>query len=116
MPEQYISLIAGFVGAIIGAAASIITVWIQSKSSERRARLQTTAKLAFDDYKEHFAAARRHPNGARQFPVVAYLHYHASVMELLESGQLSAENLRRLHEENTEIIEAIDQMAREGHA
>jgi hypothetical protein len=45
----WLPLISGFVGALIGGAASIITMVVQSRAQSRRERLQAALALALED-------------------------------------------------------------------
>ena len=53
MSENYLPWIAGafgLIGALIGAAASVMTVYFQTKIQDRRALLRHAAELAQADY------------------------------------------------------------------
>ena len=62
----WISAGFGLVGAVIGASASIITVWIQSRVQDRRAALNQTAQLTLADYTLRMEMA---PDGFEPFKV-----------------------------------------------
>lgn len=99
------TLIAGFVGALIGAAASILTVLIQSVYQAKRERMNIVTTLALDDYKTKIELARA--KGGAVFPVVLNLHYYLEVAKLLEKGNISPADIQRLDRENIEIHKAI---------
>ena len=103
MSEIYIPLISGFVGALIGAFASITTIWIQAKIQDKRERLRHAADLALEDYKLNLDMANNSGEKYSAPPIVLFLHYHLKLMELMEKGDVTPENLKKLAEENSQI-------------
>jgi hypothetical protein len=104
---QHESLIAGFVGAIIGAAASILTVLIQSVYQAKRERINIVTTLALDDYRTKIELAKRTGGGGGIPPAVLFLHYYLEVAKLLEKGDISPSDIERLDRKNIEIGKAI---------
>lgn len=110
MDEIYIPLASGFVGALIGALASIITMLIQAKTQDRRERLRHAADLALEDYKLQLELANKSGKSVSIPPVVLFLHYHIELMELMEKGKVTPASLQKLAESNTEIHDAIKEL------
>jgi len=106
--SQHETLIAGFIGAIIGAAASVLTVLIQSVYQAKRERMNTIITLALDDYRSKFELARATKGGGGIPPAVLFLHYYLEVAKLLEKGNISAADIERLDRENIKIGKAIE--------
>ena len=110
MEEVYIPLVSGLVGALIGALASIITIWIQSRTQDRRERLRHAAELALEDYKLQLELANKSGKSVSIPPVVIFLHYHSELMELMEKGKVNPENLKKLAERNEQIMGATKEL------
>ena len=72
---QHETLIAGFVGAIIGAATSVLIVYIQTKHQTRRERLNIVTTIALEDYKSKIEFAKTIKSAKKLPPAVLYLHY-----------------------------------------
>src|SRR5262245_22837462 len=49
--QAYLPLISGLVGAVIGSASSIITMYIQTRVRDRRERLEQVSRLAIESWK-----------------------------------------------------------------
>jgi hypothetical protein len=101
--EQYISLISGFVGALIGALASIATVTIQANYQMKRERTKDAVNLAVEEWKLQTALAKERHGTSLIPPLSSYVHYHTSFVKLAESGRLTPENLIKLHSAHKEI-------------
>lgn len=110
MNDVYIPLISGFVGALIGALASIITVWLQAKTSDRRERLRHAADLALADYRLQLELANKSGQKFAVPPVVLFLHYHLGLMKLMESGELNEVAMRVLADENERFYAVIKEL------
>ena len=110
MKEIYIPLFSGLVGALIGAMASIITIWVQARIQDRREKIRHAADLALEDYKLQIDMANKSGRQASIPPVVLFLHYHLELMNLMEKGRLTPERLKKLSEKNAEIEDAIDEV------
>ena len=107
------SLFIGLLGAIIGAAASIGTVWIQSHYQSKRDRLRLVTELALEDYKTNIELAKLHGKRFSAPPVALYLHYHLELAKLLEKGSISSVELEVLMEENQSVLETIKKVQTE---
>ena len=107
MQEIYVPLASGLAGAVIGALASIAAMWIQARTQDRRERLRHAADLALEDYKFQLDLATKSGKKVSIPPVVLFLHYHIELMDLMEKGKLTAENLKYLAESNNEIHQVI---------
>jgi hypothetical protein len=102
------SLIAGLVGALIGAGASVATVWIQSSNHAKRDRLRLVMELSLEDYKHHLEMAKASGKAVTIPPITLFLHYHLELAKLMETGTISAKDMEKLTESNTEIHRAIE--------
>ena len=109
--EVYLPLIAGFVGALIGALASIVAITIQSRAHERRDKMRLMTELALEDYKIHHEAVKS--AGGAMPPLVVYLHYHQELMDLIEKKEVTPAALQKLRQVNDEIIRIIEKRSSE---
>jgi hypothetical protein len=113
MSQTYIALVAGgfgLVGALIGAASSVLTVWIQAKTQDRRAALAQAAELALADYKLRMENA---PAGAAFGPASIFIAYQVEVMKLIENGEFTPEAFRALSDKFDALDNAAKEMAEE---
>lgn len=113
MSQVYIPLISALVGAFIGGAASVVTVWIQAKTSDRRERLRHASELALADYRINLELSEKAGRRYSAPPVVLFLHYHLGLMDLMESGKMDEKGIRALAEENRRFMAAIKDLNEE---
>ena len=104
---------SGLVGALIGALASIITIWVQSNIHDRRERLRHAADLALEDYKIQLDLADKSGQYVELQPIVLYLHYHLRLIELMEKGKLTPKTLREVTDDNVKIKNVIVELNKE---
>jgi len=103
-----VTVFIGLFGALIGGAASIGAVWIQSHYQTKRERLRLVMDVAVEDHKSSIELAKQ---SGRQFsapPVTLYLHYHLELIKVLEKGALTPEDLREITSKNKELNKAIE--------
>ncbi len=107
MTDVYVPLLSALVGALIGATASVLTVWVQARIGDRRERLRHVADLAQQDYRLRLELAQKSGRSVSCPPLVVFLHYHMELMQLLETGRLTPEALREVSEKNQALIASI---------
>ncbi|SRR6266581_3461136 len=111
MKPEYIPLIAGFVGTVLGALVSLATVWLQQRAQEKRDR----AKLSLDAAVKEFESAEKYAEFmAKQGQVVVthelgyYVVLHAKLWEHLGSGRhITKDQWIAAHNQAIEINEAV---------
>ena len=108
MEDVYIPLLSAFVGAIIGALASIGTVWIQAKTQANRDRVKHAAEMALFDYKTTIERAEKSGKDCLIPPISTYLHYHHELTKALEKSGINPEVLARISEENDKILKSLE--------
>jgi hypothetical protein len=111
-PEVYIPLLSALVGTLIGAAASILTVWIQARIQDKRARMQYASGLALEDYKLQLDLTKLTGAKGTIPPVTLFLHYHLELAKLMEKGTFTTEEFVALTERNREFMAAIEGLQR----
>ena len=111
MKPEYISLISGFIGTVLGALVSLVSIWLQQRAQERR----DYAKLSLDAAVKDFESAEKHAEFmAKQGKVMVthdlgyYIVLHTKLMEHLTSeSHISKEQWVAAHEQAIEINEAV---------
>src|SRR5687767_7792062 len=101
---DWIPLISGFVGALIGAAASVATIFIQSHYQGERELRRMAYEAAIADCDQCFEAAKALNQQAQVAPLIAFLHFHVRYLKLLESGSLTAASLAALKAERDQLF------------
>jgi hypothetical protein len=111
--ENYIPLISGLIGALIGATASIATIIVQSRLQDKRERIKMATQMAMDDVKTNVEIALKSGRKAVIPPPIVYLHYNIKLMELIESDKLDSNTLRIITEENRKLIDSLKLLNKE---
>jgi hypothetical protein len=106
----YVPLLSALAGAIIGSAASISTILIQTKVAERRERIRQAAMLALEDMK--LQAAHAAP-GTGIMPVSIYMRHHLAVLEAIEEDDLTPDRFRKIVAETDALITTVRDLERE---
>jgi hypothetical protein len=96
MDASIISALAALGGALIGSASSVATIVVQAKLNDRRERVRQAAMLAVEEIKLRVP----HSQGKSFFPIGVYVHYQFEILQALEKGDLTAERLREIANEN----------------
>jgi hypothetical protein len=107
MEQQYVTLLAGLGGALIGAAASIATVTVQAHYQARRERMRVAVDAGIEDYKGALELAKLHAGPVQLSPLSAYIHFHAEMLGALEAGPMSPEALREIYRRYGEVRKVI---------
>jgi hypothetical protein len=105
---DYLPLVSGLIGALIGASASIAAQFIQARYQSRRDRLRLVTEMAIADHKHVFELAEKMGRPATMYPLTVFVHYHAGLLDLLEDNALTPDALRMLKEKNREIMDMIE--------
>jgi len=111
--ENYIPLLSGLIGALIGATASIVTIIVQSRLQDKRERIRMATQMAMDDIKTNVEIALKSGKRASIPPPIVYLHYNIKLMELLEDNKLDSNTLRVITEENRKLIDSLKLLNKE---
>lgn len=98
--------IAGFLGALIGAGASLIGLAIQQHYQTKRERLRIAADLGMSEYKHDLELAKS-SGGGHIAPISAYVIYHARLLEEMSKGCIKPETITALTEEKNKILAAF---------
>lgn len=97
--------VAALLGALIGAAASVVTIIIQQRYQNKRELIKIASDLALADYKRrHEVIAEK--GGGKMPPISAFVYYYAQVIEHMAAGTFTPEVIKALSEENERILSA----------
>jgi len=109
MNTATISLISGFVGAIIGAAGSVLTILIREHYQSKRDRVRVAADLAMRDFELAMEHSKRIPGKFQVYPLTSYLLYHRKLLGILEKRDASPEELKKVFDEHKRIDSLIEE-------
>lgn len=111
MSPEMLSLIAGLVGAVVGAGASILTVVVQSRIQDRRERVRQSVDLALEDYKIQLELANKFGHkGGKIPPVTLFVDYHLRLVKHLEAGDLTPEAFAKVIADNRKLLEKMEEL------
>jgi len=88
-------MLSALAGTLIGAIASITTVIIQARISDRRARMQLIVTAAMEQYNQQVTLAEKNGRPESILPLVVYLHHHLGIAKLIEADDLRPETFER---------------------
>ena len=98
-------------GALIGALASIGTVYVQQRQQSRRDRLKMAVELAIQDYQHNLELARvsASSTGLAAFvaPLDSYVVCHANLLDALVEGSVTPEKIAELAVLRNAILDAF---------
>ena len=107
--DVWLPLLSGFIGAVIGAAASIITVIVQARHETKRHRSRILSELALKEGDAAWERATQLGVQASIPPAVVYMHYYDLVLKLLEEGRLDEKTYDEVVKANRRFIEITEQ-------
>ncbi len=100
--SQYIPMLAGLMGAIIGSVTSIITLYIQQRAHDKRERASQIYSAALEQFKMAIEVAKTKENSAIP-PLAIFLYHHNLLFDLLENNNLDVESLKKMIHKEEEI-------------
>lgn len=107
MDSQYVALLSGLAGALVGAAGSVFTVLIQAHYKTKSDLAIEGMRLALEDWKVRMNLPKESGGGALALPT--FVQYYARLVELARKGELTPEALEKVHEEHDGIIAVLQQ-------
>jgi hypothetical protein len=94
--NSFLPAITGFLGALVGAAASVATIWVQARIKDRRDRIKQAAELGMAEFNAQLEIARGRPGPVPVPPPWAYVWFHWDVLKAMEAGDLSEAKIKEI--------------------
>jgi len=79
-------------GSFIGAAASLVTMFVQTSRDDASQRREAAVQLALAEHAMHVALAKEN-RGDSVPPIATYISYHLSILNKAAKGSLSADDI-----------------------
>ena len=98
--------IAGLVGGVVGAGASLLGLVIQQHYQTKRERVKVAAELGLAEYQRDLELAKA-AGGGLVAPLAGYVISHARLLEELSKGHITPEQVKTLSEEKKKILAAF---------
>ena len=98
---------AGFLGALIGAGASLLGLLIQQQYQTKRERMKIAADLGLSEYQSALELGNRSGRSYIIPPISAYVIFHARLLEEMSKGKIDSEKIKQLNMELEELMAAF---------
>lgn len=113
MDSSWVPLISGLVGAIIGAFGTVVTVWLQLRSQDRRERIRQAAALASEDRALIREIAREEGRVMALPPMSLFVSHYLEALKLMEGDGLTREAMRKLQAKHDDLYEFALELEKE---
>jgi hypothetical protein len=107
MDAGYVAALSGLVGALIGSASSIATIIIQAKVRDKRDRSKQVTDLSLAEFKMHLDMATAGTGPSKVLPISTFIFNNNAILEALENGTLSADQLKKIAKANDDLFDAV---------
>jgi hypothetical protein len=97
--------VAGFLGALIGAGASLLGLVIQQHYQTKRERMKIAADLGLSEYQSGLELVFK--RGGTLPPVSAFILFHARLLEEMSKGKIDVEKMKKLGNEHDALMAAF---------
>ena len=108
MDKEWVAFLAALLGALVGSLASIAVAFIQTRAAHRREKARLVLEVAMADHASQIEVAKQLGTRAKLAPLIAFVHHHAGVYDLLEHGDLTPEAMRELDKEQDALMDYVD--------
>jgi hypothetical protein len=114
---EYVSLVAGFLGTIVGAVVTLFSLWLQQRAQGRRDRARNALDAAIKEYEaaEKYAAfmsEKGHTTVTFELPY--YIVLHSRLSEFLAAGKTpTKKQWISAYAEALDVSEAVVEFHRE---
>lgn len=98
---------AGFLGALLGAGASLLGLLIQQQYQTKRERMKIAADLGLSDYQIALELGKHSGRSFELPPVSAYVVFHARLLEEMSKGKIDSEKIKKINREQKELMAAF---------
>lgn len=113
MKPEYVSLLSGLIGALVGAAASILTMWVQQRFQSKRDNARLASEIALKEFEHALQQSQAFSKAGHEVeiaPVTVYIAHHAKLLELILQGELTPKAVRDLDEYTRGITNAMKKL------
>jgi len=97
--------IAGLIGAIVGAGASLLGLWLQQHYQTKRDRFRVAADLGLAEYQRDMESAK--VAGGLVAPLAGYVIFNSRLLDELAKGSITPEQIKLLSEEKGNVLAAF---------
>jgi hypothetical protein len=108
MAMEYLPLVSGLVGALIGSLSSIVTLLIQSHYQTKREMKKLAIEVALKDF---IFRAENQSELIQVQPVALLINYYDRIIDLVNKEQLTPERLRELMYQNAKLGDMLQKVA-----
>ena len=98
--------IAGLIGGLIGAAASLLGLVVQQYFQTKRERIRVATDLGLAEYKHDLDLAKA-AGPSSVAPLAAYVIFNLRLLEELSKGRITPEQVEALSEEKKGLLAAF---------
>lgn len=102
--KDWIPLLTGLAGALIGSFTTVLTLWLKEKWSYKRQVRKLALEMARSDYEGQVEAHRNRPNFVTPLPVL--VNYYLKLTDHVEKNSIDADLFKRLAKERHDLQQA----------
>jgi hypothetical protein len=100
-----LALVSALGGAIIGSLGTVLTVYLQLRSQDRRERIRQAAALASEDRKLLLDIAREEKRRLALPPMSLFISHYLETLKVMERKGLSRAAMKKLIDKHDELTE-----------
>ena len=98
--------IAGLVGGVVGAGASLLGLWLQQHYQAKRERFKVAADLGLAEFQRDMEFAKA-AGGGLVAPLAGYVIFNSRLLDELAKGPITPETIKLLSEEKKGVLAAF---------
>ena len=102
--KDWIPLLTGLAGALIGSGTTVLTLWLKEKWSYKREVRKLALEMARSDYEGQTEVYRDRPNFVTPLPVL--VNYYLKLTDHVEKNSVDAELFKQLAKERHDLGQA----------
>jgi hypothetical protein len=103
MNDVWIALLSVAIGGVIGAVAPMFSAVLRTRSERRMEYTRLIVQAAIAEHKTVHDFLLKESECERIAPLSLYMHHFSGILDMIDRGQLNAENLQRFHAKHKEI-------------
>jgi len=102
--SEFIALVSGLVGALIGSGTTVFTIFLKEKWAYNREMRKLALEMAKSDFEGQNKIFSDKPNHVTSLPVL--VSYYQDLVKEIESGKVSSDLFKRLAKQRHERSQA----------